>query len=212
MSVVNMIYEYDAKIINVVDGDTIDCVVSLPFYLTATHRFRLLGVNCPEVHGDTKAAGLEAAAYTRATLLGQTVRIRTAKSDSFGRWLAQVFLGDVDFNQSLIDRGLAVPYMVGKFAGPGAAAAPEPELLSEPWHERLVFDFDVSEDSPVVRGTWCTVKHIISLIVDGWTWSDVLRTHPELTTDDIRTCLSYAVAEEKGDTGDAEPSSEKGSG
>jgi micrococcal nuclease len=115
-------YEYDAKVINVVDGDTIDCVVALPFYLTATHRFRLLGVNCPEVHGATKAAGLEAAAYTRATLIGKTVRIRTAKSDSFGRWLAQVFVDGLDFNADLVARGLAVPYMVGKVAGPGAAA------------------------------------------------------------------------------------------
>lgn len=111
-------YEYDAKVINVVDGDTIDCVVSLPFYLSATHRFRLLGVNCPEVHGVTRAAGLEAAAYTRDTLLGKVVRLRSAKSDDFGRWLAQVYLGDVDFNRSLIDRGFAVPYMVGKVAAP----------------------------------------------------------------------------------------------
>jgi micrococcal nuclease len=194
-------YEYDAKVINVVDGDTIDCIVSLPFYLTATHRMRLLGVNCPEVHGDTKAAGMEAAAYTRATLLGQTVRIRTAKSDSFGRWLCQVFLGDVDFNADLIAKGFAVPYMVGKVAGPGAAPAPEPEPLSEPWHERLVFDPDVSEDSPVVKGTWVTVSHVVSLIVDGWTWADIIRAHPELTTDDIRTCLTYSIARENGDIG-----------
>jgi micrococcal nuclease len=114
-------YEYQGKVINIVDGDTVDIQVDVGYFITTTHRFRLLGVNCPEVHGETKAAGLEAAAYTRATLLGQTVRIRTAKSDSFGRWLAQVFLGDVDFNQSLVDRGLAVPYMVGKVALPGAA-------------------------------------------------------------------------------------------
>jgi micrococcal nuclease len=120
-------YEYDAKVTNVVDGDTIDCIVSLPFYLTATHRFRLLGVNCPEVHGATKAEGLKAAAYTRATLLGKTVRLRSAKSDDFGRWLCQIYVGDIDFNQSLIDRGLAVPYMVSKFAGPEAAAGDEPE-------------------------------------------------------------------------------------
>jgi micrococcal nuclease len=118
-------YEYDAKVINVVDGDTVDCVISLGFYLTAAHRLRLLGVNCPEVHGETKAAGLKAAEYTRATLLGQTVRIRTAKSDSFGRWLCQVYLDGRDFNQSLVDRGLAVPYMVGKVAGPGTAIGEE---------------------------------------------------------------------------------------
>jgi micrococcal nuclease len=128
-------YEYDAKVINVVDGDTVDCVISLGFYLTAAHRLRLLGVNCPEVHGETKAAGLKAAEYTRATLLGQTVRIRTAKSDSFGRWLCQVYLGDLDFNRSLVDRGLAVPFMVGKFAGPEAAEETDEDDDDErhPW-------------------------------------------------------------------------------
>jgi micrococcal nuclease len=107
-------YEYNATVINVVDGDTIDCVVSLGFYLTATHRLRLLGVNCPEVHGATRAAGLMAAGYTRTTLLGRTVRIRTARADDFGRWLAQVYLDGLDFNADLVAKGLAVPYMVGK--------------------------------------------------------------------------------------------------
>jgi micrococcal nuclease len=128
-------YEYDAKVINVVDGDTIDCDIDLGLFLHATHRMRLLGVNCPEVHGDTKAEGLKAAEYTRATLLGQTVRIRTAKSDSFGRWLCQVFVDGLDFNQSLIDRGLAVPFMVGKVAGTWVISdSDEPEEDDEERH------------------------------------------------------------------------------
>jgi uncharacterized protein (DUF433 family) len=61
---------------------------------------------------------------------------------------------------------------------------------------RLVFDLDVSDISPVVKGTWITVGHVVSLIVDGWAWSDILRSHPELTEDDIRTCVAYAMAEE----------------
>lgn len=106
-------YEYAAKVINVVDGDTIDCEVDLGFYLKAVHRFRLLGVNCPEVHGASRPDGLKAAEHTRLTLLNKTVRLRTTRSDDFGRWLTTVFLGDWDFNQSLIDGGFAVPYMVG---------------------------------------------------------------------------------------------------
>lgn len=65
-----------------------------------------------------------------------------------------------------------------------------------PWQDRLTFNFDVSESSPVVKGTWVTVGHIVSLIVDGWTWADILRTHPELTEDDIRVCLAYTVESE----------------
>jgi uncharacterized protein (DUF433 family) len=50
----------------------------------------------------------------------------------------------------------------------------------------------------VIKGTWVTVSQVVSLIVDGWSWSDILRTHPELTEDDIRICLAYTVAEEEG--------------
>ena len=74
---------------------------------------------------------------------------------------------------------------------------PEPDQDESPsWRDRLVYDFDVSETSPVVKGTWVTVSHVVSLIVDGWTWADILRSHPELSEDDIRTCVAYAMAEE----------------
>lgn len=78
----------------------------------------------------------------------------------------------------------------------------EERVESEPsprWSERLVFDFNISESSPVVKGTWVTVNHVVSLIVDGWSWPDVLRTHPELTEDDVRTCLAYTAARDDGD-------------
>jgi uncharacterized protein (DUF433 family) len=77
---------------------------------------------------------------------------------------------------------------------PGIPDAPVEEVAS--WHDRLVYDFDISDISPVVKGTWVTVSHVVSLIVDGWTWSDILRSHPELTEDDIRTCVAFAMAEE----------------
>ncbi len=72
------------------------------------------------------------------------------------------------------------------------------EVASAPaaWRDRLVYDFDVSDISPVVKGTWITVGHVVSLIVDGSTWADILRSHPELTEDDIRICMAYAVAED----------------
>lgn len=64
------------------------------------------------------------------------------------------------------------------------------------WRDRLVFDSDVSDTSPVIKGTWITVSHVIALIVDGDTWADILRSHPELSEADIRTCLAYTMAEE----------------
>ncbi len=72
----------------------------------------------------------------------------------------------------------------------------EPAEGPTPWRDRLAFDFDVSETSPVIKGTWITVGHVISLIVDGETWADILRSHPELTEADIRICLAYTLAED----------------
>ena len=64
------------------------------------------------------------------------------------------------------------------------------------WRTRLVFDPSVSDHSPVVRGTWITVGQVISRIVDGWTWADILRAHPELDEEDIRACLDYTCEDE----------------
>lgn len=119
-------HEYRGIVTRVVDGDTIDCLISTTvdagFGVTATfatsHRIRLAGINCPEVHGPDKDRGLVAAAFTHEHLLGKEVQLVASrtddgdfKADSFGRWLARVYLGGVDFNQQLIDAGHAVPFM-----------------------------------------------------------------------------------------------------
>lgn len=87
---------------------------------------------------------------------------------------------------------------------PDARTRPADEFVDEQedddvpvrWQERLAFDPNVSDSSPVVKGTWVTAGHVVSLIVDGWTWADVLRAHPELCEDDIRTCLAYTVEQD----------------
>ena len=85
--------------------------------------------------------------------------------------------------------GEALAHLDDELVTSGAA---EPPI----WRGRLVYDFDVSDHSPVIKGTWITVSHVVSLIVDGATWADILRTHPELSEQDIRLCVAYAIAEE----------------
>jgi micrococcal nuclease len=104
------LYNYEAKVTNVVDGDTCDLEISLGFYLRATHRIRLLGVNSPEMHGPGHAAGLAAKEFATSALLGKNVVIHTEKSDVFGRWLAVVYLDGDNFNERLLREGFAVPY------------------------------------------------------------------------------------------------------
>ncbi len=80
--------------------------------------------------------------------------------------------------------------------GVSAEDCPEPIEPCLLWRDRLVFDTEVSDTSPVVRGTWITVGQVVSLVVDGWSWADILRSHPELTEADIRACLAYSVEED----------------
>jgi micrococcal nuclease len=48
-------YVYNAKIINVVDGDTVDAIVDLGFHVQATIRFRLAGVDTAEMHSKVES-------------------------------------------------------------------------------------------------------------------------------------------------------------
>lgn len=64
------------------------------------------------------------------------------------------------------------------------------------WQDRLVFDHNVSTTSPVVKGTNVTAAHLVSLVVEGWSWDDLLRQLPEINEDDIRACLAYSIEAE----------------
>ena len=54
----------------------------------------------------------------------------------------------------------------------------EPAAPAEHWRTRLAFDPNVSDHSPVVRGTWITAGQVVSLIVDGLSWDDSSATTP----------------------------------
>lgn len=73
----------------------------------------------------------------------------------------------------------------------------EPDV-SELWRDRLQMAPETSESSPVVTGTMITVRHVVSLVVDGCSWARIRELHPELEEADIRACLAYCVEEEGG--------------
>lgn len=107
-------YVYFGKIINVVDGDTVDMEVDLGFYVKVGERFRLSFINAAEMNSSDKeerALAIEALSWLSA-FKGLPVRVKSTKKDKYGRFLAEIFVeGDpVSLNQKLLDRGLAVPY------------------------------------------------------------------------------------------------------
>lgn len=118
-------YQYKATVVRVVDGDTVYFDVDLGFQIRMTIDVRLYGVNTPEVRGPTREAGLKAKAYVENALpAGTTVIVKTYKAEKYGRYLADVWYlpGVTDreqilsqgqmLNQELLDKGLAVPYIL----------------------------------------------------------------------------------------------------
>lgn len=113
-------YEYRAQLIRVVDGDTLDLEVDLGFGIAKADRFRLAGINAPEVRGADKARGELATMCLRDLLENAadgwvTVRTTKDKREKYGRYLAQVLVtgrdGTVtDVGAALVTEGLAAPY------------------------------------------------------------------------------------------------------
>lgn len=82
----------------VVDGDTVDLEVDVGFRLRSTQRFRLDGVDTPEIFGVSKDSheyerGRAAQGVTRRWLLDHGVHdlaVVCSGEQSFGRWVADV--------------------------------------------------------------------------------------------------------------------------
>lgn len=112
-------YEYAARALTVIDGDTLDVDVDLGFNIHSKQRIRLLGVNCPE-HGTL--AGDNATAYTNQWIAqnGPALTIQTVKDrrEKFGRLLARVIAASRALNDDLVTDGHAVAYDGGKRALP----------------------------------------------------------------------------------------------
>ena len=118
-------YEYEAKILRVVDGDTVDALIDIGFNVHLKKRIRLYGINTPESRTrdkEEKVRGLAATARLKE-ILKQDKNIVTIKSHGvgkFGRCLAELFIKGTEMfsyepqcvNKMLISEGHAVRYMV----------------------------------------------------------------------------------------------------
>lgn len=107
-------YVYNALVTNVVDGDTIDATVYLGFYVAASIRFRLKGINTPEMNDSDpviREAAQRAKKRVQDLILNKQVSLRSFKTDKYGRWLADIYLDqNSTINNLLINEGLAVAY------------------------------------------------------------------------------------------------------
>lgn len=106
------LYNYRARITSVYDGDTCTALVDLGFRITFEIKIRLLGIDTPELKGEEREMGLKSKARLEELILNKDVIIKTDKdkTEKYGRWLAEIFVGDVNVNQTLLSEGLARKY------------------------------------------------------------------------------------------------------
>lgn len=112
-------YEYNAVVTKVHDGDTITVDIDLGFHVwTKSVTLRLMGINAPEL---ATPEGKQSQAWLAAQLpLGTALTVQTYKdaTEKYGRYLATLWLiqGDVhrNLNSELVSNGYAVPYSGGQ--------------------------------------------------------------------------------------------------
>ena len=108
-------YEYKAFVRKVYDGDTITCDIDLGFnMIMRNQKLRLVGINTPEVRGESRAAGLKVRDIVRSRISNKWVTIKTHrdKKGKYGRWLAEIYEAGVEesLNQWLLKEGYAKEY------------------------------------------------------------------------------------------------------
>jgi micrococcal nuclease len=99
-----MIYIYKAELIRVIDGDTVALVIDLGFDTSRIERFRLYGIDAPEMRtkeGKAAKAWLEDAIRPPEPIYVQTIQLSTkSKRDKYGRFLAVLYDGASDMQAS----------------------------------------------------------------------------------------------------------------
>lgn len=102
-------YEYKARITEIIDGDTFEASVDLGFQVYFRERFRLLNYAAPEVTGTEKPLGILAKKKLEELLpIGFEVTMKSKRMEKYGRWLADVTWGDKTLTAYLIELGYGV--------------------------------------------------------------------------------------------------------
>lgn len=110
-------YQYKVKKFDrIIDGDTVDVLIDVGFYITTKQRVRLLNIDAAEVRTkdlEEKKEGLNAKDWLEKELSreGEWI-INTTKDDKYGRILGELYLiGDsVTVNERMINEGIARVY------------------------------------------------------------------------------------------------------
>jgi micrococcal nuclease len=108
------LYHYKTLITAVYDGDTVTAEVDLGFKIKFTEKFRLFGINTPELRGVEREKGLVSRDAVRQKILGKQVIIKTQKDKKgkYGRYLGTIFLEEegelININEWIVENDYGV--------------------------------------------------------------------------------------------------------
>ena len=115
-------YEYNAQIIKIVDGDTVDALIDIGFSVWVKKRIRLHGINTPESRTRDlveKKAGLAAKHRLEEMLESGDNKFKLISHGvgKYGRCLGELFHPEEDqpsYNSMLVKEWYAEEYWGGK--------------------------------------------------------------------------------------------------
>lgn len=115
-------YDYRAKIVRWIDGDTVQIDIDLGFDVTTRQTVRLKGIDTPELKSKD-AVIRQAAVWAREKAMqlapeGTTIRVQSEKGfaqEKYGRYLATINTSaGLDVSRELIRMGHGVAYMAAE--------------------------------------------------------------------------------------------------
>ena len=115
-------FEYNAVLDRVVDGDTVDATIDLGFDTWKKTRIRFYGINAPESRTrdlEEKKKGLAAKERLIEILKANDNKfvLKSHGGGKYGRCLGELYvetLGEISVQQTLINEGHGVAYFGGK--------------------------------------------------------------------------------------------------
>jgi len=90
------------KVVSIADGDTFTLLVQKTQY-----KIRLHGIDCPEKKQDYGEAARQ---FLDLMIAGDSVSVDELGKDRYGRTLGIVYVGNINVNEALLQKGLAWHY------------------------------------------------------------------------------------------------------
>lgn len=99
-------YTYAARLVRVVDGDTVVLDLDFGFYQWRLNRsYRLARIDAPEM---STMEGHEARSWLVVRLSGvRAYLVTTSKADSFDRWIVELYADGINISDALVTASMA---------------------------------------------------------------------------------------------------------